>query len=230
VSAKILMAKKSCLVCFLLVAFGDISFANTAKPVPQPHRPNEPFASFSLLDAKLTEIDRAFGKFKEEAGRASKMPKKRTALKALHAAKSVRDLRASVADLQKITARLRSRYSRQRYAQRISSALDRKAVALRKRMLSLASATTWSATFAAERKFDTALLSFVLQYQAMSGGYAALACSPGDWTCCQPKNVSVKAGTPVHGCTWLCAKKASNCREGCLGPRIPVAPAHLRSK
>lgn len=232
--AKELIVKKSCIVCMLLITLCDITFANTRKKpqtAPPKHRSSEPFASFSLLDAKLTEVDREFGTFKAEVSEGSKMlpPKKRAALRTLHSSKSLRDLRKSVSNLGTITVRLRSRYSGQSYGRRISGALDRKAVTLSARMSSLSRAATWPATLARERQFDTALLSFVLQYQAISGGYAALACSPGDWTCCQPKNVPTKGSAPIAGCTWLCAKKR-NCHGGCLGPRIQPSPAVRKTR
>ncbi len=221
---------KSRIVWLLLIALCDIAAAGSDKKekarYPK-HLSTEPFASFKLLDVRLTEIDREFRKFKEEADQGSKTlqsTKKRTALRTLHSSKSLRELRSSVSNLHKVTVRLRSRYrsSGHRYGQRIFNMLDRKALTLRGRLESLSRAPTWSATRFRERQFDKALVSFVLQYQGISGGYVALACSPGDWTCCQPKKVQLKGTTPLNGCTWLCTNKIRSCRLGCLGPRAPT--------
>jgi hypothetical protein len=108
----------------------------------------------------------------------------------------------------------------QNYGARLFSDLHTKAVQLKKPMIHAQTASTKSSFDRDERLVDARLLSVVMQFQAISGGYTGLACRPGSWACCQP-HVIKDGKLELRGCAWSCASKLSACRGGCLGPRIP---------
>src|SRR5207248_10091191 len=69
-------------------------------------------------------------------------------------------------------------------------------------------------------RLNVRILSLILQYQAISGGYGALRCAPKVYACCEPKN-DTEGGTAAVACSWKCVEVGRECRSGFLGPSTP---------
>jgi hypothetical protein len=139
----------------------------------------------------------------------------------------MRSLLISSLSLVKTTERAERLYTRrsQRYGRRLFRELNAKAITIRKSIVLQSRATTWESLKAEQQRFSNRLLPFVLQFQAISGGFAALRCDPGGWACCQPRTVKQSETVAARGCTWICATQVRACRYGCLGPRTPRTTA-----
>ena len=83
----------------------------------------------------------------------------------------------------------------------------------------VAKAQTRSALDLATKRLDERIVSLVVQFQAASGGYGAARCSPGAWTCCEPKRSKDLLQSEQVACMWGCVPTAETC-TGFLGPRI----------
>ncbi len=215
-------------VCFtnvvLLFAFFSSASAAT-KVVKRASTLNEPFTTFRQLDQVLTRMDSSNLDLNSEIKNAEKQIKRQRArtLYALRHSKQMRALLISSQSLLKTTARAERLYSRhsQRYGRRLFRDLHAKAIKIRRTLVLESRATTLSNLKAEQQRFSSTLLPFVLQFQAISGGFAALRCDPGGWACCQPRVVKQSANASARGCTWICATQVRACRYGCLGPRTP---------
>ena len=155
------------------------------------------------------------------------------AYKQLRRSRALREIRATAASIRLSTRTLsaRERIRRSSYGRVAFRGLDRRAVAMNRSLRALATAKTAGQSRARLKGVSRAMIALVLHFQAVSGGYGALRCSPGDWTCCHPKPVQVKGRRTMKGCRWVCVEKAARCRSGCLGPRTPsVTAQHLRSR
>lgn len=185
----------------------------------------QPFTSFKRIDTHLTIIDRNLQELTSsvsDAGQLQRRGERLRALKSVRHSTPLRSLRSSSASLLAITRGLELRYSkpRQRYGARIFTSLHGEALNMVRSETRIARAITLSDLRSAQRRFSANLLAFVLQFQAVSGGYGALECGPGQWACCQP-SVRKLGSTSLRGCTWTCTKSIRSCRSGCLGPRTP---------
>lgn len=195
--------------------------------IPKVAGPGEPFNTFRSLDAQLSVLDQHMSELKREAEKVGKIhdSKARTkAYKNLRRSKAVREVRSTIWSIE-ATARAvgyNRRIRNSRYGREISSALRRKAMRMNQRLDRFRYAKTSQGTDASLRDFSQSMIAFVLQFQAVSGGYGALQCGPGSWTCCRPKKVGGK-GAALNGCRWVCVETARRCRSGCLGPRTPMA-------
>jgi hypothetical protein len=83
----------------------------------------------------------------------------------------------------------------------------------------VAKAQTRSAGESAGKRLDEGIVSLVVQFQAASGGYGAARCSPGAWTCCEPKRSKDLLQSEPVACMWGCVGTSQMC-TGFLGPRI----------
>jgi hypothetical protein len=211
----------------VLLLFAFVSSASAAtKSVKRPRTTvNEPFTTFRQLDQVLTRMDRSSLDLNSEIKNAEKQIKRQRArtVRALRHSKQMRSLFISSRSLLRTTARAEKLYSRrsQRYGRRLFRDLHAKAIKINRTLVLESRATTLSNLKAEQQRFSSALLPFVLQFQAISGGFAALRCDPGGWACCQPKVVKQTATVSAAGCTWICATQVRACRYGCLGPRTP---------
>lgn len=190
----------------------------------------EPFASFRILDSHLALLDAQFHNLKSDGEKIEKMrsaKERRRAYRQLRKSKALREIRYTAASIRMSTRALsgRDRIRRSRYGRVAFHGLDRRAVAMNRSLRALATAKTARQTRARLEGVSRAMIALVLQFQAVSGGYGALRCSPGDWTCCHPKPVHVKGRRAMNGCRWVCVVKAARCRSGCLGPRTPSVTA-----
>ena len=80
-------------------------------------------------------------------------------------------------------------------------------------------ARTRNATNRAVKKLDQSVVSLVVQFQAASGGYGATRCTPGAWTCCDPKRSKDLHESEQVACIWKCVQTPKTC-TGFLGPHI----------
>lgn len=188
---------------------------------------NEPFNSFRSLDAQLSLLDGQFSHVKSETEKIKKIRSAKRRAKAyrnLRRSKSVNEIRSTVSSIKATTRVLASRHRmrKSRYGRVLSRALSRRATAMSRSLNRIRAARTSQQTRSSLQEFSRTMLAFVMQFQAVSGGYGALQCSPGSWTCCSPKKVQAKGAAALNGCRWVCAKRPRRCRSGCLGPRIPV--------
>jgi hypothetical protein len=211
----------------LLVCVSSASAAS--KPAKKVTSANEPFTTFRKIDQVLTRIDSGDRQVNSEIANAEKQTARQRArtLSALRRSRDVRTLLRSSSSLVAITARGETLYSRrhQRYGSRLFRDLHAKAVNMRRSAVLESRATTFTNLKIERQRFAARLLPFVLQFQAISGGFAALRCDPGGWACCQPKVVKQTASVSARGCTWVCATQIRACRYGCLGPRTPRTTA-----
>jgi len=199
-----------------------------AETTPKVEGPGEPFNSFRSLDAQLAVLDRQFTGVKSDSDSIAKirnLKKRRHAYTALQRSKMARELRSTVAAIQASTHTLSAgaRVRKSRYGRITFRRLDRRAVTMKRSLTGWTAAKTPRQSRTSLQQFSQAMIGFVLQFQAVSGGYGALQCSPGDWTCCHPRDTRIKGSAGLNGCKWVCVQKAARCRSGCLGPRVPVA-------
>jgi hypothetical protein len=209
----------------LIVFFAGSAFSSQRKPKTSARVAAQPFASFERIDAQLTRIDRNLQKLKSYLNDTAQLQTRRNrsiGFRNLRRSVSLRSLASSSASLRGITRNLELHFERrrQRYGARIFGSLHREAVSMVRSDHQISSATTMSSFRAAQREYSKHLLAFILQFQAISGGYGALECGPGEWACCQP-SVRQLGSSSLHGCTWICTRKIRTCRSGCLGPRTP---------
>ena len=193
----------------------------------QDYRLPEPFNTFRSLDSQLSTLDAQFSGFRKESdqvGKISNPTRRGRSYRQLHLAKTTHELRVTVSSI-RLTVRKLSHSKttrRSRYGRALTRALSRKAQTMQTRLDYVVRARTKKQVRSSLRNFSDAMLAFVLQFQAVSGGYGALQCEPGDWTCCGSKKLRSASGAALNGCIWLCVKRRAACRSGCLGPRTPV--------
>ena len=192
-----------------------------------------PLSIFQSIDKRLTGIDADGQRLAVERKGISGlkgMQRKKRLLQQLQHSAAARDRLSAVNQLSAITSRAKRIYSarRQRYGAGLFRELGTKAAAVRKSMLRAQNATTAAEFDRQQSLVDAHVLSLITQFQAVSGGYASLACRPGTWACCEPR--SVQDGTNrVSGCTWTCAATLNACRGGCLGPRTPATVVAVKN-
>lgn len=214
-------------LCFVLLPiFAGHLFGKTAKTTATDRKAALPFTSFRRIDTHLTTIDRNLKDLDahvDEMNRLHARIERRRAFTSLRHSATLRSLHSSSASLLAITRGLELHYEkrRQRYGIRLFHPLHVQALRMVRSETRMARANTPAGVKSARRKFAADLLSFVLKFQAISGGYGALECAPGQWACCQPKSLKQLGDASLQGCTWVCTERLRTCRAGCLGPRTP---------
>lgn len=210
---------------FILILLTANAFSSTRKARAPGAPAAQPFASFKRIDSHLTNIDRNLQELTsriKDADRPQRRRERTHALASLRRSSTLRSLRSSSTSLLAITHTLEFHYQqqRQRYGTRIFSRMHGEALSMVHSEARITRAITISDLRSAQRSFSANLLAFVLQFQAVSGGYGALECGPGQWACCQP-SVRKLGTSSLQGCTWICTRSVRSCRSGCLGPRTP---------
>lgn len=213
----------------ILALPGVIVGATIVQAASTPARPQSesdlPLAVFQRIDKRLTALDADNQALRIERKRIESVDGLSRRERMLHqvqrSSQSSERLR-TVNQLAAISSRAEGTYKgrHQEYGGRLFRDLHTKIVALRKPLARSQTANTTSAFDRNEKLVDARMLSVVMQFQAISGGYAALACRPGTWACCRPR-ITKDDKLEVRGCSWSCASKLTACRGGCLGPRIP---------
>jgi hypothetical protein len=183
---------------------------------------SEPFASFELIDARLTQISKVLPRLSADIPKARKSHAQATPVNSAMV-QDVEELRSSVSSIQSTTRKLQAHYGerRQKYGVLIFSQLARKSDNMQNGLSPISKAKSHESVQSALSGFSKAMLPFVLQFQAVSGGYRALHCQPGTWSCCRPRKITIGRDERFSGCKWDCTKRRARCRAGCLGPRMP---------
>jgi hypothetical protein len=192
--------------------------------VAVPRRPKtssgEPFRSFRMLDAKLTllahqqeALNAAFNPAQAGSRREAANPGPRTT--------SFSNMNSTAAGIVLVAGELERLYQRrhQPFGVQMFRALRIRAEEVQRGISAVAKAQTRSATESAAKRLDEGIVSLIVQFQAASGGYGAARCSPGAWTCCEPKRSKDLLQSEQVACMWGCVRRAQTC-TGFLGPRI----------
>lgn len=214
-------------VCFVSLVIFTAHVSANARKTRAPARPAaQPFTNFRRIDSHLTTMDRDLkdldARVNQMNGLHARVQRQR-ALTSFRRSATLRSLRSSSISLLAITQALEVHYGKQRqyYGVRLFSSLHLQAMRMIRSETRMDTANSVMGVKSARRRFAADMLSFILKFQAISGGYGALECGPGQWACCQPKSDRHLGVSSIQGCTWVCAKSIHTCRSGCLGPRTP---------
>jgi len=181
---------------------------------------DEPFRSFRQLDGKLTELSNYHDALKQ-ALRSDQESSHRPATSKEATATLVHMASATTA-IERITARLERVYQdrREPFGARVFRVMHGRAQAVQSGIDSMRRARTQTKKTTAEKELDQQLVSLIVQYQAVSGGYATTHCVARSRTCCQPKRSQDLLPGERVACKWTCLMRPGSCK-GFLGPRIP---------
>jgi hypothetical protein len=207
-------------IAWIAVTVVSTTLIPAPKRMPHSRRASsgEPFSSFRVLDAKLTLLANQQDRLKAastplQAGSRSVAARRTTAS---------RKMNSTAAGIERIAGRLERLYQKrhQAFGVQMFRVLRIKAEEVQRAVNAVARARTPSAADLATKSLDERVLSLVVQFQAASGGYGAARCSPGAWTCCEPKRSKDLLQSERVACVWGCVPTSQTC-TGFLGPRIP---------
>jgi hypothetical protein len=179
---------------------------------PKTHSGTEPFATFHLLDRQLSVLGQQSAALRKAV--SSPQPGNLTSTPAWRS--TARQMDQTVAAIEKLALRLQRRYRGKRFATRQFRRLQARAASVQAALKTVRSAESPVRAGTAASEVNKRVMALDLQYNAITGGYAALHCAPGEWTCCEPKRQAEAAG--ADACRWLCTKQARFCR-GFVGAR-----------
>jgi hypothetical protein len=211
------------LMAWLTVAALSTPLVATPRRIPHGSKASggEPFRSFRTLDAKLTllahqqeALNVAFNSVQVDSrSKAANSQRQTTASN---------NINSTAAEIVVVAAGLEHLYQRrhQPFGVQMFRALRLRAEEVQRGVRAVAKAQTRSTAESAAKRLDEGIVSLVVQFQAASGGYGAARCSPGAWTCCQPKRSKDLLQSEQLACMWGCVRTAQAC-TGFLGPRIP---------
>jgi hypothetical protein len=180
----------------------------------------EPFRSFRTLDAKLTllahqqeGLNVAFNPAQVDSRSKAADSRPRTTASS--------NMNSTVAGIVLVAGGLEHLYQRrhQPFGVQMFRALRLRAEEVQRGVSAVAKAQTRSTAESAAKRLDEGIVSLVVQFQAASGGYGATRCSPGAWTCCEPKRSKDLLQSEQVACMWGCVPQAESC-TGFLGPYI----------
>lgn len=181
----------------------------------------EPFRSFRMLDAKLTLLAH-----QQETLNAALKPVQggSRSEEAAHSGRRTTassNMNSTAAGIVLVAGGLERLYQRrhQPFGVEMFRIMRIKAQEVQRGVNAVAKAQTRSALDLATKSLDERIVSLVVQFQAASGGYGAARCSPGAWTCCEPKRSKDLLQSENVACMWECVPKAESC-TGFLGPHI----------
>ena len=204
------------LMAWLMAAALSTPLVTLPIPVPQSTKTSsgEPFRSFRTLDAKLTllahqreALNVAFNSVR--VGSRSKGANSGSRTTAFNS------MNSTASEIVLVARGLERLYQRrhQIFGVQMFRALRIRAEEVQRGISAVAKAQTQSAAESAAKRLDEALVSLVVQFQAASGGYGAARCSPGAWTCCQPKRSKDLLQSEQLACMWGCVTTAQRCTE-----------------
>jgi hypothetical protein len=162
---------------------------------------------FTLLDAHLNDLEKRVNappaKSKSASWRAS-----------------ARAMKHTTSRIERISAKMAAHY---RKLSKLGAAEMFKHLQVKAKDLERELALVSKSKAAARKRIpqvQKAALNLVLQFQAISSGYAAAHCDPGAWSCGVPKKEVAGPGLPTIGVKWVCVNTARKC-GGLLGFRTP---------
>jgi hypothetical protein len=174
---------------------------------------DEPFATFHLLDQRLSALGQQSSALQKSV--SSPQPGNvKTSEPAWRSAAT--QMSQTVASIEKLARRLQRRYRGKPFGTRLFGRLQARAASVRTALKTVESANSPARAGTAASELDKRIVALGLQFTAITGGYAALHCASGEWTCCEPKRQGKAA--PPNACRWLCTKQSRRCR-GFVGVR-----------
>jgi hypothetical protein len=198
-----------------MVAAFSTTMAAAPKPTPQKTKASseEPFRSFRMLDTKLSLLTN-----QQDALKAAFNPGSGSAPSGRQT-RAARSMNSTSAEIGSIARRLERLYEgrHQGFGVQTFRLMRVSAQEIQRDISAVTKAQTGGALDLAVKRLDERVVSVVVQFQAVSGEYGAVRCSPGAWTCCQPKRS--KDPREQIACVWGCVPSADRCK-GFLGPRI----------
>jgi hypothetical protein len=211
------------LMAWLTVAALSTPLVAAPRRIPHSSKASggEPFRSFRTLDAKLTllahqqeALNVAFNPVQVDSRNKAADSRRRTTASS--------NMHSTAAGIVLVAGGLERLYQRrhQPFGVQMFRALRMRAEEVQRGVSAVAKAQTRSTAESAAKRLDEGIVSLVVQFQAASGGYGAARCSPGAWTCCQPKRSKDLLQSEQFACMWGCVRTAQTC-TGFLGPRIP---------
>ena len=206
---------RALLVCIAVLSCG--AFASMV--IGHQHRArkaragSEPFATFHLLDQRLSIL----GQQSATLQKTLNSPQSENVKSASPAWRSTAtQMGHTLEAIKKLALRLQRRYHKRPFGSRLFGRLRTRASSVESALKIIRSADTPARASPAASDLDKRILALGLQYNAITDGYAALHCAPGEWTCCEPKRQQEAA--PPDACHWLCTKQPQRCR-GFVGAR-----------
>jgi hypothetical protein len=211
------------LMAWLTVVVLSTTLVAATKRTPRSSKASgeEPFRSFRILDAKLTllaqqqvALNAALSLVQGDSRNKAADSRRRTT--------PSNNMNSTAAGIVLVAGGLESLYQRrhQPFGVQMFKALRIRAEEVQWSVSAVAKAQTRSTAESAAKRLDDGIVSLVVQFQAASGGYGAARCSPGAWTCCEPKRSKDLLQSEQFACIWGCERTAQTC-AGFLGPRIP---------
>jgi hypothetical protein len=210
------------LTTWITIAALSTTLVATPKRTPNNAKASseEPFRSFRILDAELTllahqqdALKAAFNPVQSGSGSIAASSGRRM--------KAFTSMNFTAAGIKRIAGGLERLYEgrHQRFGVEMFRIMRIKTEEVQRGVNAVARAQTRSALDLATKRLDERIVSLVVQFQAASGGYGAARCSPGAWTCCEPKRSKDLLQSEQVACMWGCVRTAQTC-TGFLGPRI----------
>jgi hypothetical protein len=222
-------------IAWLTLAVLSATLVAAPQAMPKkPHTPkassDEPFRSFQILDAQLTRLTKQSDALKAsltpgQTGSEGTVARSRRTKDRTDATKArtenFRSMNMTAAGIGSISARLERLYQRrhQSFGVKTFRIMRVRAKDVQQDISAVGKAQTPGALDLATKRLDEGIVSLVLQFQAASGGYGAVRCTPGAWTCCEPKRSKDLLQSEPVACMWKCVPRTNKC-TGFLGPRI----------
>jgi hypothetical protein len=180
----------------------------------------EPFHSFRLIDAKLTLLSNQQAALNSALSSSEGSSSPRTVASGT-VTRILAQMSSAITEIERIAARLERLYQSRHepFGVRAFGILRRRAQLVERVVRSVGRARTQSDRAVAEKRLNQHLVSLVVQFQAVSGGYGATHCLPRTRICCQPKRSQDLQPDEDVACRWLCVSGAPACR-GFLGPHV----------
>ena len=182
--------------------------------VPKRRPGAEPFATFHLLDRQLSVLGQQSAALRKTIS-SPQSGNRKAARPAWPSA--ARPMAQTVTKIENLALRLRRRYRGKPFSARLFGRLQARAASVQSALKIVRSANSPARAGTAASEVEKRIVALGLQYNAITDGYAALHCAPGEWTCCEPKRQD-EAETPA-ACRWTCTKQTRRCR-GLVGPRL----------
>lgn len=226
--------KATVLRTVLLFLIASLTLASSAAAQGPTHRSmatknssasDVPLVFFQSIDKRLTLLDANNQKLQSsihEVQNVHSAARRKRMMRQLQHLKAQRERLRTVNQLLTISARAERLYGNrgQAYGATLFRDFRAKLSPLKSALVRGQGAANLSSRKRDENLVNARLLSVIAQYQAISGGYLALACRPGTFACCQPRTLKDGNAT-IRGCTWSCTSRLIACRGGCLGQRTP---------
>jgi hypothetical protein len=214
------------LISWLLVAALSTTLLAAQKPTRHDTTAfsDEPFRSFRMLDGKLTLLTNQQDALKAAFNPVETRPGNTAALSRSRVQASS-SMKVTAAEIERIAGRLERLYEgrHRTFGVQMFRIMRLKAREVQRGVNALAEPQTRSELDLATKTLDERIVSLVAQFQAASGGYGAVRCAPGAWTCCEPKRSKDLLQSEQVACVWGCVPRVKSC-TGFVGPRISQQP------